>query len=125
MKLDRLVAREDAHRVKWGAAAAGFLGLATVVQGVLALTLDRAPAGGVIALFGAVQLGLAFGIHRRSRACAIAVLVIFGLERLLSFLALGIGSMGILWTLIIGVMLVNGLRGILSERSRAAATANR
>jgi hypothetical protein len=123
MKLDRLVANEDANRVKWGAAAAAFLGLGTLVIGILALTLDRNPAGSVIAAFGVIQLALAYGVHRRSRACAIAVLAIFALERLLTFLSMGIGTSGIVWTVIIAVTLVNGLKGILSERERAARTA--
>ena len=123
MKLGRLAEKQDERDVLWGAGAAALLGLGTFISGFLMWRLSHAPGGAVITAFGAVQLALAFGVYRRSRACAVTVLTLFVIERIIAFLFVGIAMMGIVWTFVIGAMLYNGLKGILAERARAKPVA--
>jgi hypothetical protein len=123
MKLGRLAERQDNRDVVGGAGAAALLGLGTLISGLLMWRLSHAPGGAATTAVGVVPLALALGIYRRSRVCAVIVLTLFVLERLAVFLFLGIGGVGILWTVVIGSALYGGLKAILAERARTKPVA--
>ncbi|MET0398664.1 MAG: hypothetical protein ABW277_17880 [Longimicrobiaceae bacterium] len=121
MDLGKLVRDEDDRDVRKAALVASVLGLATLISGVLSLR-ETGGAASLVVVIGLVQLGLAFGLYRGSRACAVAVLALFALDRVVTLLSLGGAGLGFLvWTLIFGGLLYGGLRGTFAQNARRKA----
>jgi glucose dehydrogenase len=118
MDLGKLVRDEEDRSVRNAALVAALLGLATLIGGMLSLGTSGGSAG-VVVVIGLVQLGLAFGLYRGSRACAVAVLALFVVDRAVTVLAAGRAGLGFLvWTVIFGALLYGGMRGTFAKNAR-------
>ena len=121
MDLGKLVRGEEDRSVQVAALVAALLGLATLIGGLLSLGTSGV-SGWVVVAIGIVQLGLAYGLYRGSRACAVAVLALFVIDRVVTVLAAGAVGLGFLiWTAIFGALLYGGMRGTFARNSRRQA----
>lgn len=111
--------RDSEDRSVWWAVAVTVLFGATALLNAASAQLERDPLASRIAvLLALLFFGLAYGIHRGSRAAAIAVVVVFVLEAIAKFITFGFWAMGPLWTAIFGVILWAGMRGVFAQASR-------
>ena len=121
MDLGKLVRDEEDRSVRNAALVATLLGLATLIGGLLSLE-ESGGATVVVVVIGLVQLGLAYGLYRGSRACAVAVLALFVVDRVVTVLATGAVGLGFLvWTVIFGALLYGGMRGTFAQGARKQA----
>lgn len=122
MNLGRIVQNEDRRLVRQAAIAAGLVGGLTTLDGVLGMLGDGGPVARLTLLIGVMQLGLAYGVSRGSRAASVTVFALFVLGSAAAFVALGLAGILNLWTIILAVVLFAGMRATFAdyERERAA-----
>jgi hypothetical protein len=104
------------HAARQGAVAAFFCAAAAALFGILGQA--SRDLGGVNAwsLLEAVLIaGLGLGVWKLSRVCAVCSLALYLLERVASFLLLGVkGVRGVAMLVIIPLCFVNGIRGAMA-----------
>ena len=115
MNLGKIVENEDLRLMRQAALAAAFLGGLTLLTGLLAENAADRVAGIAI---GLLQLGLAFGVSRGSRASAIAVFGLFMLSRLIQLLVLGPMALLSLTNVVLLVVLFAGMRATFAAAAR-------
>jgi hypothetical protein len=95
---------EDLIKVAW---------IAGIISGLLTLILSLVP-GGMLEAGNVVDamliFGLSFGIYRKSRICAVLLLVYFILNTMVTWAERGVGP-GLPVALIFGYCFIQGLRG--------------
>lgn len=123
MDLGKLNRDAEDRSVVWGAVAASVIALVSLVSAELASAAGDRTAGVFLATVGTAQLALAYGVYHRSRACALAVLALWIVDRVIGLVAFGPGWILSVWTLLFTVMLVAGLRGALDRHPRHAPAA--
>jgi hypothetical protein len=109
--------RED-RAVWWALAVTVLFGVTTLLNAGSAEVEGHPLASRIAGLIALVFFGLAYGIHRGSRAAAVAVVVVFVLEAIAKYIAFGFWAMGPLWTAIYGGILWAGMRGVFAQASR-------
>lgn len=120
MDLAKLNRDAEDRGVVRAAAAASAIALVSLVSAVLAAAAGDTTSGIFLSTVGTAQLALAYGVYRGSRACAAAVFGLWIVDRLISVAAFGPGAVVNVWTVILTVMLVAGLRGVLAQHARRA-----
>jgi hypothetical protein len=123
MDLGKIVRNSEDRSVGWAAVVTAFMGVATGLSALFAQLNGRvldARIGWVIAI---VYWGLAFGVYRGSRAAAVAVVTLYLLNVLLSLLAFGLRGIGLM-TIILGVILWDGMRGVFAKAARSPQSAS-
>ncbi|HEX2209077.1 MAG TPA: hypothetical protein VHG93_15465 [Longimicrobium sp.] len=118
MDLGKLNRDAEDRSVVWGAVVASVIALVSLIQAALAAAAGDRVNAAVLAVVGAVQLALAYGVYRGSRACAVAVLGLWIVDRLIGFAAYGPGYIVSIWTLVFTVMLFAGMRGVFAQHAR-------
>lgn len=118
MDLGKITRDSEDRDVRKAALVAGVLGLGTLVSGVIVWRMGGSDWGLVAVSIGVIQLSLAYGVYRGSRACAMAVLALFALDRFLAFATAGIMGVLNLWTIGGAVMLWAGMRGVFAQHAR-------
>ncbi len=99
--------------------------IAGIVSGVITLLVTLAAVGGVsimgFDLWNLLDVflifGLTYGIYRKSRVCAITMLVYFVGNRLLFFSELGLSAGGLFGAILFGYFFFQGIRGTLVYHS--------
>lgn len=118
MDLGKINRDSEDRSVIWGAVVASVIALVTLINaGLAAGAGDRASAS-VFGLIGVVQLGLAYGVYRGSRACAVAVFALWVGNLALSALVYGPGSVLSVLNVVFTVMLFAGMRGVFAQHAR-------
>jgi hypothetical protein len=115
MNLGKIVENEDLRLMREAALAAACLGGLTVLTGLLAENPADRAAGIAI---GLLQLGLAFGVSRGSRASAVAVFGLFILSRLIQLVVLGPLALLSFWNLVLLAVLFAGMRATFAAAAR-------
>ena len=118
MDLGKINRDSEDRAVWWAVAVTVLFGATALLNAAFAQGEGHPLASRIAVLLALVFFGLAYGIHRGSRAAAIAVVVLFVLEAIAKFLAFGFWAMGPLWTAIFGVILWAGMRGVFAQASR-------
>ena len=109
----------------WGAVVASVIALVTLINAGLAAGAGDQASAGMFALIGLVQLALAYGVYRGSRACAVAVFALWVGNLALSALLYGPGSVVSVLSVAFTVMLFAGMRGVFAQHARPPASAAR
>lgn len=118
MDLGKINRNAEDRSVVWAAAVTATLGLAQLLAGVGA-HLDGDVLGARIGIVVAVVFfALAYGVYRGSRPAAVAIVTLFILQAVLSFLVAGITVGGLVWTAILGGLLWAGMRGVFAQAAR-------
>jgi hypothetical protein len=122
MNLGKIVQNEDRRLIRQAALAAGIVAGLTTLNGILGLLGDGGTAARLMLAIGIVELALAYGVSRGSRAASVAVFAMFLVGRLATFILLGLSGILNLWTVILAVVLFAGMRATFAdyERERAA-----
>ena len=123
MDLDKLNRDAEDRSVVWGAVVASVIALVSLISAGLASAGGDRTSGVFLATVGTVQLALAYGVYRGSRACAVAVLALWTVDRLIGVVAYGPGWVLNVWTVVFTVMLLAGLRGVLARHARRPTVA--
>jgi hypothetical protein len=118
MDLGRLNRNAEDRSVVWAALVTAFLGIAAGLSALFAHLNARVLDAWIQGVIAIVYCGLAFGVYRGSRAAAVAVVTLYLLNVLLSLLAFGLRGVGIL-TVVLGVILWVGMRGVFAQAARA------
>lgn len=121
MDLDRINRDNENGAVRWGAGAAVLVALLTLVGGVGAWLAGAHLYGGIAMVLGAAEAGLALGVLRGSRSCAIAVLALWATDRALLTWLQGPLALLNVWTIVVTLLLIAGTRGVFAKRRRATA----
>jgi hypothetical protein len=118
MDLGKIVRdREDADVRKAGWGAVG-LAVITLLQGIATWRALGTDPGVVVVAIGVAQLSLAIGTFRGSRACAVAILVLFLVDRVLVFRAFGWPGVVNVVTLVMLLTLYAGVEGTFAQYAR-------
>jgi len=122
MNLGKLVQNEDRRLIRQAAIAAGLVGGLTTLSGILGILGEGGAEARLTLVIGVVQLALAYGISRGSRAASVAVFALFVLGRVIAFVLVGLSGVLNVWTVILAVVLFAGMRATFAdyERERAA-----
>jgi hypothetical protein len=118
MNLGKIVQNEDRRLIRQAAIAAGLVAGLTTLNGVLGMLADGGAVAWLTLAIGVISLALAFGISRGSRVASVAVLVLFLLGRLISFVLIGPVAILNLWTVILAVVLFAGMRATFADYER-------
>jgi hypothetical protein len=121
MDLGRLNRDAEDRSVVWAAVVTAGLGVATGLFALFAHLNGHVLDARLQLVAAIVYCGLAFGIYRGSRAAAVAVVTLYLLNVALSLLAFGLRGVGLM-TIILGVMLWTGMRGVFAQAARAPRT---
>ncbi len=117
MDLGKISRDAEDRSVAWAAAVTALLGLAQLL-GAGASHLEDDVLGARTHIVAAVVFfGLAYGVYRGSRVAAVAVVTLYVLLALLSFLLFGFGGVGLM-TIVLGVVLWTGMRGVFAQAER-------
>jgi hypothetical protein len=106
--------RRAQNAIDEGFYAAAFLGGFKFVFGLIFLLAQFSEAVFVGLVSAAIFGGLAFGIYKRSRFCALAALIFFLAQRFLLGTELGVPNL--LYTTFFSLLFVNGIRGAFAYR---------
>jgi hypothetical protein len=118
MDLGKINRDSEDRAVWWAVAVTVLFGVTTLLNAASAQLEGYPLASRIAVLIALLFFGLAYGIYRGSRAAAVAVVVMFVLEAIAKFLAFGFLAMGPVWTVIFGVILWAGMRGVFAQASR-------
>jgi hypothetical protein len=124
MDLGKINRNAEDRSVVWAALVTAFLGVAAGLSALFAQLNGRGLDAGIQGVIAIVYCGLAFGVYRSSRAAAVAVVTLYLLNVLLSLLAFGLRGIGLM-TIVLGVILWAGMRGVFAQAARAPRPASR
>jgi hypothetical protein len=124
MDLGKLNRDAEDRSVVWAALVTAFLGVATGVSGLFSHLNGRSLDARIEWVVAIVYCALALGVHRGSRAAAVAVVTLYLLNVLLSLMAFGLRGVGLV-TVVLGVVLWAGMRGVFARRARTVPSAGR
>lgn len=107
-----------------GVWAAGIVAVLTFMVATVSLFLDQDAIGiNPWSYVDAVVFGLiAWGIHRRSRICAVAGLVLFAVEKIIQLATFGLGILGMGVAGFFLVLFVIGVKGTFAYHRLASHT---
>ena len=120
MDLGKINRDSEDRSVIWGAVVASVIALVALINAGLAAGAGDLASAGLFGVIGLVQLGLAYGVYRGSRACAVAVFALWAGSLALSALAYGPGSVVSVLNVVFTVMLFAGMRGVFAQHARRA-----
>jgi|GEM_PF-6546604 len=123
MDLGKINRNAEDRSVVWAAVVTAFLGVAAGLSALFAQLNGRVLDAGIEWVVAILYCGLAFGVYRGSRAAAVAVVTLYLLNVLLSLLAFGLRGVGLM-TVVLGVVLWAGMRGVFAQAARAPRSAS-
>jgi hypothetical protein len=123
MDLGKINRNSEDRSVVWAAVATAVLGVGTGLSALFSQLNGRALDARIEWVIAIIYCGLAFGVYRGIRAAAVAVITLYLLMVLLSLLAFGLRGVGLM-TIVMGVILWTGMRGVFAQAARSPRSAS-